>query len=70
MGEVARLAHALGVRAVAEGIETDDELEAVRALDYDGASGRWFAGPQPAHVVGRLVALDLRWPTEGLGVRS
>jgi diguanylate cyclase (GGDEF)-like protein len=64
MVEVARVARALGVRAVAEGIETDDELEAVRALEYAAAAGRWFASPQPADVVSQLVALDLRWPTD------
>ena len=70
MGEVARVARNLGIRAVAEGIETDDELEAVRSLGYDAAAGRWFAAPQPAELVSRLVTLDMRWPTEGVGLLS
>ena len=40
--------HALGLRAVAEGVETEEQLAALRALDCDFAQGYYFARPQPA----------------------
>jgi EAL domain-containing protein (putative c-di-GMP-specific phosphodiesterase class I) len=42
------VAHALGLRAVAEGVETEEQLAALRALDCDFAQGYYFARPQPA----------------------
>ena len=41
------LAHALGLMAVAEGIETDGQLESMRDLDCDLAQGFLFARPVP-----------------------
>ena len=41
------LAHALGLMAVAEGIESDGQLESMRELDCDLAQGFLFARPVP-----------------------
>ena len=45
------LAHALGLQAIAEGIESDSQLASLRALGCDLAQGYLFARPLPeAHV--------------------
>ena len=45
---LASLAHALGLLAVAEGIESDGQLASVRELGCDLAQGFLFAKPSPA----------------------
>jgi diguanylate cyclase (GGDEF)-like protein len=50
------LAHALGAIVVAEGIETDEQWETVRALGCDVAQGYLIGRPMPAEDVAR--ALD------------
>jgi diguanylate cyclase (GGDEF)-like protein/PAS domain S-box-containing protein len=45
-----QLAHALNAEACAEGVETADELHAVRDADCDTAAGYLLAHPQPSHV--------------------
>src|SRR4029077_8826705 len=60
---LASLAHALGLLAVAEGIETDGQLASVRELGCDLAQGFLFAKPIPADelrdvLAGRLDAGD------------
>jgi EAL domain-containing protein (putative c-di-GMP-specific phosphodiesterase class I) len=42
------LAHALGVLAIAEGIESDSQLAPLRGLGCDLAQGYLFARPMPA----------------------
>ncbi|HEY0167614.1 MAG TPA: EAL domain-containing protein [Jatrophihabitans sp.] len=44
---VAELAHALGMRAVAEGVQTEAEARLLRELGCDGAQGRHIAAPMP-----------------------
>jgi EAL domain-containing protein (putative c-di-GMP-specific phosphodiesterase class I) len=46
-------AHSCGLVVVAEGVETEDQLEAMRVLDVDSVQGFLFARPQPAEVVHR-----------------
>jgi diguanylate cyclase (GGDEF)-like protein/PAS domain S-box-containing protein len=50
------LAHALGVVAIAEGIESDGQLAQVRSVGCDLAQGFFFAKPLPADDVGVLLA--------------
>ena len=42
------LAHALGLTAVAEGLETPTQLEALRVIGCDYAQGYLSAAPLPA----------------------
>jgi diguanylate cyclase (GGDEF)-like protein len=53
---VAGAARAAGVQAMAKGVETDAQLEAVRSLGCDAAQGFLFAAPAPAEQVGRWLA--------------
>jgi diguanylate cyclase (GGDEF)-like protein len=53
----ANLAHALGLRVVAEGVEDPNTLEEIAALGCDVAQGFWIARPMPVEQV--LPWLDL-----------
>jgi diguanylate cyclase len=46
-GAVVGLAHALGLRAIAKRVETQAQLEELRALGCDGAQGYLFGPPVP-----------------------
>jgi predicted signal transduction protein with EAL and GGDEF domain len=52
---VINLAHALGLRTVAEGIETDGQLSSMRDLGCDLAQGYHFARPMPPHQLSELL---------------
>ena len=45
---IAELAHALGMRAIAEGVQTEGEWRLLRELGCDGAQGWHVAAPMPA----------------------
>ncbi len=47
VGSTIELAHALGLQAVAEGVETAQQLEALRRLDCDLMQGYLFSRPLP-----------------------
>ena len=47
VGAVVELAHALGLSVIAEGVETDAQLDQVRTLGCDGAQGFLFGHPVP-----------------------
>ena len=44
-----KLAHALGLQVIAEGVETAQQLDALARLDCDFAQGYLFSRPVPAH---------------------
>jgi EAL domain-containing protein (putative c-di-GMP-specific phosphodiesterase class I) len=48
---IVSLAHALGLSAVAEGIETEQQLELVQFLGCDLAQGYYFSQPRPAEAI-------------------
>ncbi len=48
------LSHALGLKVVAEGVETRIQLEALRSLGCDLAQGFLFCRPLPAHQIDTL----------------
>jgi diguanylate cyclase (GGDEF)-like protein len=47
VGAVVELAHALGLNVIAEGVETEGQLQQIRALGCDGAQGYFFGKPVP-----------------------
>jgi diguanylate cyclase (GGDEF)-like protein len=47
LSSVCRLAHMLGVRVIAEGVETEEDLEVCRDLGCDLVQGWFVARPQP-----------------------
>jgi len=53
---VVGLAHALGLQAVAEGIESDEQLRSMRTLGCDLAQGFLFARPAPPREIERLLS--------------
>jgi diguanylate cyclase (GGDEF)-like protein/PAS domain S-box-containing protein len=55
---VVSLAHALGLFAVAEGVETTDQLRQLRRIDCDLAQGNYFAPPQPAEALEDIFGLE------------
>jgi len=59
------LAHALGLRVVAEGVESEAQLSALVALGCDEAQGYFFAPPQPADDLHGLVSRTRRWRPPG-----
>jgi diguanylate cyclase (GGDEF)-like protein len=64
------LAHALGMRAVAEGVETPEQLGELVRLDCDEAQGYFFAPPQPADDLRELMGRNRRWRPPGARVMT
>jgi diguanylate cyclase (GGDEF)-like protein/PAS domain S-box-containing protein len=58
---VIAMAHALGLPAIAEGVETDVQLYSLRRLGCDYAQGYLFARPAPIEQVLHLLASDPAW---------
>ena len=55
------LAMNIGVAAVAEGVETSSQLDALRSLGCESAQGFLFSRPVPRDMVERLLTDDPRW---------
>jgi EAL domain-containing protein (putative c-di-GMP-specific phosphodiesterase class I) len=55
VASVVGLAHQLGMQALAEGIETEDELVTVRRLGCDLAQGYLLGRPMPADEIDRFM---------------
>jgi diguanylate cyclase (GGDEF)-like protein/PAS domain S-box-containing protein len=53
------LGHSLGMEVVAEGVETTDEYDAVRALECDIGQGYYWSAPCSAEETEALLASDL-----------
>jgi diguanylate cyclase (GGDEF)-like protein/PAS domain S-box-containing protein len=58
---VVNLAHALELRVVAEGVETVQQLSALRAMGCDRAQGYLMGKPMPADELTALVRTHPRW---------
>ncbi len=54
------LAHSLGMSTIAEGIETNDQLERLRALGCDYGQGWWFSKALDRHAATALLATEVR----------
>ena len=50
------MAKALGIVTVAEGVETEEQVRHLRAMNCDLAQGYYFSHPQPPDVIGHLMA--------------
>jgi EAL domain-containing protein (putative c-di-GMP-specific phosphodiesterase class I)/ActR/RegA family two-component response regulator len=61
------MAHALGLSVVAEGVETEQQLIALRALGCDVAQGYYYARPQPASDIDALLGTRLGERSKGAG---
>jgi diguanylate cyclase (GGDEF)-like protein len=48
VGAIVTIAHELGVRTIAEGVESEAQVDALRALRCDAAQGFYFASPMTA----------------------
>jgi EAL domain-containing protein (putative c-di-GMP-specific phosphodiesterase class I) len=55
------LAHALGLRAIAEGVEDEPTLAKLRDLDCDAAQGYLFTRPVDAAEISQMIALSPEW---------
>ncbi len=58
---VINLAHTLGLEAVAEGVETPEQLQALRDLGCDQAQGFYMARPLPDDQLSALLGEQPRW---------
>ena len=55
VGAVVELGHALGLTVTAEGVETQAQLDQLRALGCDAAQGYLFGRPVPEEEAGALL---------------
>ena len=55
------LARNLGMSVIAEGVETIEQLQALRDMNCDCAQGYYFAKPLPAEDATRLIAAMPKW---------
>jgi EAL domain-containing protein (putative c-di-GMP-specific phosphodiesterase class I) len=53
------LTHALGLRVIAEGVETSEQLAQLRDMKCDFAQGHYFSEPLPSEELGDILAEDL-----------
>jgi diguanylate cyclase (GGDEF)-like protein len=58
---IRELARQMGLPVIAEGVETKEQLEVVRALQCEYAQGYVFSRPVPAAEMAELLTLDPRW---------
>lgn len=58
---IIELAHTLGLRVVAEGVETASQLSLLRGMGCEVAQGFHISRPLPAEAAERLIAYGLGW---------
>ena len=64
MEAIIRLAHQLGYRTVAEGVEHEAELSLLRLWNCDEAQGYYLARPMSAEAVTQLVLAHRAGPPD------
>jgi diguanylate cyclase (GGDEF)-like protein len=57
VGAVINMAHALGLVTVADGVETREQLEYLKAVECDVGQGSYLARPRPAEAIAELLGL-------------
>ncbi|MFY9779152.1 MAG: EAL domain-containing protein, partial [Candidatus Baltobacteraceae bacterium] len=62
---IVTLAHAIGVDAIAEGVETEEQLAVLRGLDYDLVQGFLFSQPLEAASFEEFLNNSRRAPASG-----
>ncbi len=81
LGAAVGIGHALGLRVIAEGVETEEQLLELRTLGCDAAQGFLFSRPVPEDEVERLFTVRYpppedrqhrrrRWPWGGTGQQA
>jgi diguanylate cyclase (GGDEF)-like protein len=63
------MAHALGMRVVAEGVETLDQLRALQSLGCDEVQGFYVSRPVAVAELPALMRLDCLFPSQRAGLR-
>jgi EAL domain-containing protein (putative c-di-GMP-specific phosphodiesterase class I) len=58
---IVELAHNLGRRVIAEGVETAEQLARLRTFGCEQAQGYYFARPLPPGEAESLLRSDPRW---------
>ena len=58
---IVTLAHTLGLSAIAEGVETVEQLDELRRLGCDMGQGFLMARPGTGHDIGELLAKRPTW---------
>jgi diguanylate cyclase (GGDEF)-like protein len=58
---IVALAHTLGMRTIAEGVETVEQLRILRQIGCDMAQGHYFSPPLAPDAASELLAADPRW---------
>jgi EAL domain-containing protein (putative c-di-GMP-specific phosphodiesterase class I) len=53
---IVTLGHALGLKVMAEGVETEEQVEFLKRVDCDTAQGFYYSKPLPADAMGALLA--------------
>ncbi len=66
---IVTLGHALGMKVLAEGVETDEQRVLLRLAGCDEMQGFLFAKPQPAEAIGALIDWPL-WAPDGRRVAA
>ena len=65
---IIQMARSLGLRTVAEGVETQDVLDHLRLFHCDEAQGFWLAKPLPADELEAFVRARMKVPGDGVSI--
>ena len=57
------MSHKLGMVALAEGVETEEQMHYLRRNDCDEMQGYFFSRPMPADAIAELLEHDPSWDT-------
>jgi EAL domain-containing protein (putative c-di-GMP-specific phosphodiesterase class I) len=58
---VIQLAKALALKVTAEGVETEEQIKQLTAMECDRGQGYFFARPASAKTIEELLSSDRRW---------